>query len=194
MKRVLFVDCLIRGEQSRTKIVADELLNNLNPEYEVTHLELVKENLKPLIGDYFNERQILLDNKQFDHPRFKYAHQFAQADLIIIAAPFWDLSFPALLKIYIENCSVDGITFYADVNGLHGLCKAEKLIYLTSRGGIYGQSNLAQDISYLKCMQEFFGIKEFDYIAADGMDVDEQTKIASLSQAKQKAIELAKTL
>lgn len=194
MKKVLFVDCLIRGEQSRTKIISDALINNLDSNYEVTHLELVNEDLKPLIGEYLNERQILLDKKQFDHPRFRYAHQLAEADLVIIAAPFWDLSFPALLKIYIENCSVDGITFYADVNGLHGLCKASKLIYLTSRGGIYNNSCLVQDIPYLKSMQEFFGIKEFDYIAADGMDVDEQTKQASLLKAKQQAIKLAKLL
>lgn len=42
---------------------------------------------------------------------FKYAHEFANADLIVIAAPFWDLSIPALLKVYIENIAVDGITF-----------------------------------------------------------------------------------
>ena len=109
MKHVLYVDCLIRKEDSRTRIIANELLNNLNPQYEITHLDLTKEDLKPLVGDFFLNRQELLDKKQFDHPRFRYAHQLAQADIVIIAAPFWDLSFPALLKIYIENCSVDGI-------------------------------------------------------------------------------------
>ena len=37
--------------------------------------------------------------------------QFQRADAILIAAPFYDLSIPALLKVYIENVSVDGITF-----------------------------------------------------------------------------------
>ena len=38
-----------------------------------------------------------------------YAKQFAGADTIVIAAPFWDLSFPAILKTYIENIYVTGI-------------------------------------------------------------------------------------
>lgn len=194
MKKVLYVDCLIREKDSRTKIITDELLRNLNPEYEVTHLCLMEEDLKPLVGDFFNRRQVLLDNKEFDHPRFRYAHQIAKADLVIIAAPFWDLSFPALLKIYIENCSVDGITFYADVNGLHGLCKGENFVYITTRGGTYTNSNFAQDIPYLKCIQEFFGFKDFKYIAADGMDVTKELREESLAKAIQEARDLAKTL
>ena len=30
---------------------------------------------------------------------------------IVVAAPFWDLSVPAVLKVYIENISADGVTF-----------------------------------------------------------------------------------
>lgn len=194
MKKALFVDCLIRGEESRTKQIVDTFLDNLNKDYEITHLKLVEENLKPLVGDFFTSRQELLDKKEFNHPRFRYANELANADLVIIGAPFWDLSFPSLLKIYIENCSVDGITFYADVNGLHGLCKGSNLVYITSRGGIYDNTNLAQDIPYLKSLQEFFGFKKFDYIAADGMDVNEEVKAESLNIAKQKAIAIAKTL
>ena len=194
MKNVLFVDCLIRKDDSRTKIVADELINNLDPEYKITHLNLMEEDLKPLVGKFFDDRQVLLEQNNREHPRFRYAHQIADADLVIIAAPFWDLSFPALLKIYIENCSVDGITFMSDETGLHGLCKADNLVYVTTRGGIYKDSNWAQDVTYLKCIQEFFGFKDFKYIAADGMDINEDMKNHSLEQAKQQARQLAKQL
>ena len=33
----------------------------------------------------------------------------ANADKIVIAAPFWDMSFPSLLKVYIENIYTIGI-------------------------------------------------------------------------------------
>ena len=46
---------------------------------------------------------------------FRYARQFAAADKIVIAAPLWDLSFPAQLKVYLENIYVTGIvTKYSD--------------------------------------------------------------------------------
>lgn len=41
---------------------------------------------------------------------FKYAKQFAEADEIVIAAPYWDLAFPATVRIYFEAITVTGIT------------------------------------------------------------------------------------
>ena len=49
-------------------------------------------------------------------------------DIIVIGAPFWDLSFPAILKIFIENIYVTGLVTKFGENGKPvGLCKAKKL-------------------------------------------------------------------
>lgn len=194
MKKCLFVDCLIRNEESRTKGLADAFFENLK-DYEIEHLVLEEECLKPLTGDFFYERQELLDKKDLTHNRFRYAWQFKEADLIVIAAPFWDLSFPSLLKIYIENISVDSITFGSTEKGLQGLCKADNLVYLTTRGGIYGDNNpLDCATPYMKALGPFFGFDKVSCIAADGMDVWGYDAKGSLEDAKQKAISLAKTL
>ena len=69
---------------------------------------------------------------------FDYAHQFADADDIIIAAPYWDLGFPAQLKTYIENIYVTGIvSAYNDHGQSCGLCRARSLTYITTAGGAY---------------------------------------------------------
>ena len=192
MKKALFVDCCLR-KGSNTKKLADAFLEELK-DYDIKHLILEDENLQPLVGEFFEERQKLLDEGNRDHPRFKYAHEFAQADLIIVAAPFWDLCFPALLKIYIENISVDGITFDSTAFGLTGLCKANNLVYLTTRGGIYENNDSELAIPIFREMCKFFGIKHFDYVAADGMNVEGFDAESSLENAKQKARELARTL
>ena len=55
---------------------------------------------------------------------FCYARQFAAADRIVIAAPLWDLSFPAQLKVYLENIYVTGIvTKYSEAGEPVGLCR-----------------------------------------------------------------------
>ena len=110
MRNVLYVDCCIRGEQSRTAKLAAAFLTALPADCAVTHLNLMEENLPYFKDSYFAQRETLLAAGKRDHPRFRYAHQFAEADLIVMAAPFWDLAFPALLKVYIEQVSVDGIT------------------------------------------------------------------------------------
>ena len=92
---------------------------------------------------------------------FKYAKQFADSDTIVIAAPYWDLMFPALLKIYFEAITVTGITFkYSPEGQPIGLCKAKRLIYLTTAGGrVFDELNLGFDYSK-KLATLFYGFPE----------------------------------
>jgi FMN-dependent NADH-azoreductase len=171
---VLYIDCCIRGEESRTRQLGEAFLFGLaiREAFTVERLTLMEEPLVPLTGDFFLQRERLLANGELSHPRFRYAHQFASADRIVIAAPFWDLSVPALLKIYIENVSVQGITFDVDDNaGLFGICRAEKMFFLTTRGGDYRESPLETGVPMMRNLATFFGIKEFDFVAADGLDL-----------------------
>lgn len=195
MKKVLFVDCCIRREDSRSKQLADHFLAELQKtgEYEVETLCLMDENLSYFSDGFFFQRERLLEKGDFSHPRFRYAHQFAAADKIVMAAPFWDLSFPALLKVYIENLCVDGITFHTDETGLHGLCKADHMVYLTARGGIYTDSEMEQGSRYLEQMAVFFGIEKYDCVAAEGLDIGAWPVEELMDKAKAKAAEVAKT-
>ena len=112
-----------------------------------------------------------------------------------MVAPFWDLSFPALLKIYIENVSAEGITFRSTAEGLQGLCRGTDLVLLTTRGGIYADGDpLEQATPYLRGIQRFFGFDRFQCVAADGLDVDGFDGAASLKAACGQAAELARSL
>ena len=195
MKIVLFVDCCIRREDSRSKQLADHFLAELHKygEYEIETLCLMDENLSYFSDGFFLQREQLLAEGKMDHPRFRYAHQFAAADKIVIAAPFWDLSFPALLKVYIENLCVDSITFHTDEHGLHGLCKADHMVFLTARGAIYTDSPMEQGSAYLQQMAGFFGIEKYDCVAAEGLDIGVWPVEELMEKAKEKATEVAKT-
>ena len=107
----------------------------------------------------------------FDDDCFKLARQFAEADTIVIAAPYWDLSFPAALKQYIEKINVLGITFEYTAEGYPmGLCKADKLYYVMTAGGNYVPEEFGY--GYIKALAEnFYGIKEVKLIKATGLDI-----------------------
>lgn len=172
MKKVLFVNCCIRREESRSLKLAQQFLSFLDSnEYEVEELCLMDEPLEYFKDSFFAQRERLLADKKFDHPRFRYAWQFKNADKIVIAAPFWDLSFPALLKVYIENLCVEGITFGCNENGCFGTCAADKLVYITTRGGIYVDSPLEMGAKYIEAMCQFFGIDKFECVCAEGIDI-----------------------
>ena len=195
MRSVLYVDCCIRGPESRSAKLAEAFLAALPEDCAVTRLDLMQEGLQPLTGDFFQSRQELLTAGDRSHPRFRYAHQIAEADLIVMAAPFWDMSFPALLKIYIENTAVDGITFRGTENGLEGMCRASHLVFLTTRGGFYADApELEQATPYLRAIQKFYGIPQFACVAADGVDVAGFDGDAALRAACEEAAALARSL
>jgi FMN-dependent NADH-azoreductase len=192
MVKVLYIDCCIRREESRTRLLAEAFLTALQRDdnYQVERLCLMDEPLAPLSEGFFAQRELLLAENKRDHPRFRYAQQFSQADRVVIAAPFWDLGFPALLKLYIENICVDGITFGADERGTFGLCKAERLLFLTTRGGDYSNSPLEMGARYLEALCEFWGIPRFDAVAANGLDLGKEPIGTILDRAIEEAFNL----
>ena len=89
--KVLFVNCCIRGEASRTLRlcrVAIEVIHTTFPTAEVEELCLDQEALLPLHSDTLAQRHALEVAQAFDHPMFRYARQFAAADVILVGAPY----------------------------------------------------------------------------------------------------------
>jgi FMN-dependent NADH-azoreductase len=130
------------------------------------------------------KRDQAAQKKDFSDPVFAMAKQFAAADIIVIAAPYWDLMFPAVLKTYLENITVAGITFrYSEEGRPESLCKAKALHYVTTSGGFIGQNDFG--FSYVKALaQNFFGINEIHRYAAEGLDIFGADVEAVMGRAK----------
>ncbi len=165
---ILYINSCVRDE-SRTNKIAQALLQKLGGEYEEVKLD--EEGLSPLSKTALQYRTELIDKGDYSSPIFRYAKQFAQADIIVIAAPFWDLSFPAALKTYIENIYVTGIVSRYGADGKPvGMCKAEKLYYVTTAGGPYVPD---YSFGYIKDLAvNYLGVKEAVLIKAEMLDVD----------------------
>jgi len=164
---ILYINACVRTE-SRTDRIARTLLEKLG-EYE--ELKLSDIGLKPLDEETLQRRTKLISANDYSDILFDYAKQFASADKIVIAAPHWDLSFPALLKIYIENIYVTGIVSRYDENGKPlGLCKADKLYYVSTAGG-----PLIEEFGYgyiHNLMTKYMGIMDTTLVKAEMLDVD----------------------
>ena len=165
---VLFINACVRKE-SRTKDLADYLLSKINEPYEEVYLNSID---FPVVDENFlSRRDRLIADRDFSDSMFDLAKQFAEADEVIIAAPFWDLSFPAALKQYFEQINVLGITFSYTPEGMpYGLCEAKCLTYITTVGGNFFPEEYGA--GYVKALaQSFYGIPEFRLIKATGLDI-----------------------
>ena len=181
---ILYVNASVRPD-SRTKRIARYLLDRIPGEKKI--INLADEDIRPLNNEVLEFRTQLTENKEFDNGIFHYAHDYADADMIIIVAPYWDLSFPALLKNYIEAINVNGIVFqYTQDGKAESLCKAKKLIYITTSGGKIISDEYG--FGYIKELAEkFHGIKDIEYIKAEGLDIEGADIEGILKKAENKA-------
>ncbi len=177
---ILFIDACVRA-QSRTMRLAKALLAKLDGEVETVRLEDI--SFPVTDEEYLKKRDSLIAEGVFDDEMFVLARQFAKADTIVIAAPYWDLSFPAKLKQYIEVINVLGVTFEYTPEGFpKGLCNAQKLYYVMTAGGSYVPEEFG--FGYVKALaQNFYGIEDVELIKATGLDIIGADVEAILSSA-----------
>ena len=195
--KLLFVDCCIsqRGTGSRTRALAEAYLEAFRTSHPEAEIETVQPEtllaLKPFDVEMLNERDALASVGAWEAPVFALARQFRGADRIVVAAPFWDLSFPAALRTYIEYISANGLTYHYDENGCHGDCKADQLVYLTSGGDVEREDSVG--VMYWRQLAAMFGIPQFDYVFASGLDASPERAPEVLEGACTLARRLAET-
>ena len=180
MDKILFVNGCVRPN-SRTQELAKYVLEQLNGNVE--EVKLYEENLSPLTLEEMGLREKAAKSKDFSNGIFRLANQFACADIIVFAAPYWDLMFPAVVKNYIEKITVNGLTFAYGENGIpYGLCNAKKLIYVTTAGGPI-RCNFGYE--YVDALaKNFYGIKDVLCVKAEGLDIYGADTFAIMENAK----------
>ena len=163
----LFVNACMRGEDSRTLALCREYLQGKE---EVVEVDLAALGLKPFDAQMVAYRTEKQKAKAWDDPIFDLSHQFAAADEVVIGAPYWDLSFPAALKVYMEHVSVCDIAFhYTEDARCEGICKAGRLTHIASCGGFVEGANFGYE--YFCGIAKMFGIPETRFVAAEGLDI-----------------------
>ena len=164
----LFINACVRDE-SRTRRLAEAAMAEDREAYQEVCLH---EIAFPKVDEAFlNWRNGCVSRSDYSSPVFDLAKDFAKAEEIVIAAPFWDLSFPSMLKQYLEQICVVGLTFfYDDQNMPQGLCRANKLTYVTTAGGPIFSRDFGY--GYVRALATtFFGINETRMIKAENLDI-----------------------
>ncbi|MDY5613458.1 NAD(P)H-dependent oxidoreductase [Dysosmobacter sp.] len=194
--KLLFVDCCIsqRGADSRTRTLADAFLTAFRGKHPDAEAETISQEtllaLKPFDAAMLNDRDALASVRAWDAPVFALARQFRAADAIVVAAPFWDLSYPTALRTYIEYISANGLTYHYDEHGCHGDCRASRLVYLTSGGDFEREDSVG--VVHWRQLAAMFGIPQFDYVFAGGLNAAPEKAPELLDAACALAAKLAK--
>lgn len=205
MKKLLYITVNSKPEEmSASKTVGRAFINRFlerHSEFEVEELDLYDCHIPRLEYQYFEKRNAMinegdfnkLDKKQQDevHKIVKLTDQFKEADMYVIAAPMWSLSFPAPLKEYIDCIVMDGKTISIKENKIEGLLndKPRGIVYIQSSGGNIPwilRMVLNKGLNYVHDIMSTMGIKRVEELLVDGTGFTEEEKNEAIEKAKAK--------
>ena len=120
--------------------------------------------------------------------------EFLAADIIVLGAPMYNFTIPSQLKAWIDRILVAGKTFRYGSQGAEGLAGNKRVIVAISRGGFYGAGTPAAVgehlETYLRWVFGFIGIKNPEFISADGIQIGPEHREKALAGALQAATNL----
>lgn len=175
-----------------------------NPNDEVVHIDLYKENIPQIDVDVFSGWGKLQSGKGFEELSedekakvgrlSELSEQFVAADKYVFVTPLWNFSFPPVMKAYLDSVAVAGKTFKYTAEGPIGLLTDKKAIHIQARGGIYSEGPAAEmemGHRYLTVLMQFFGVPSFEGLFVEGHnampDKAEEIKADAIARAKDKA-------
>ncbi|PGY07915.1 FMN-dependent NADH-azoreductase [Bacillus sp. AFS031507] len=205
MAKVLYITAHPLNEtQSYSMAVGKAFIDTyqeVNPNDEIVHIDLFKENIPHIDTDVFSGWGKLQSGQAFetlnDEEKAKVSRlgelsdQFVAADKYIFVTPFWNFSFPPVMKAYLDSVSVAGKTFKYTEKGPIGLLTDKKALHIQARGGVYSEGPAAQlemGHRYLSIMMSFFGIPAFEGLFVEGHnampDKEQEIKENAIARAK----------
>ena len=193
--KLLFVNACPRLEESRTLLLTRAFLDELTARRQdiaVTEHCLPRMGLKPIDRDGLALREPLCDARAWDHPFLRPAVEFQQADAVVIAAPDWDLAFPSMLKVWVENVYVRNLTFRYERDKCIGLCRGREAVYITTAGSPIGTNDWGA--GYMRAVLASLGIGSFMSVKAEGIDLEGCDVDTVLRKAEEEARQAARIL
>lgn len=205
MSKLLYISVNSKPtELSASKTIAKEFIDRFLKEFdefELEEIDLYKEHIPRLEYQYFEQRNSIVDatkrgnlnekDKAEVEKINKLCEQFKSADIYVIAAPMWSLSYPAPLKEYIDCILQDGKTISINNDKVKGLLedKRRSAIYIQSSGGKIPwllRMALNKGVNYIEDIFKFMGIKKFTELLVDGTGFTEEERENALNEAREK--------
>lgn len=205
MKKLLYIIANSKDEaQSTSRTVSRTLVNTILqkvPDATLEELNLYEGHIPQLKGCYFESRSTIISaearsklsvEEQNEVAQIEHlCDQFKEADIYVLAAPMWSLSFPAVVKEYMDCIIQAGKTIAFENNRPHGLLedKERTFIYVQSSGGsIPGllKPVLSKGVNYVHVIMKFIGISTFEDLLVDGTGTTEEERQNAMKEATDK--------
>lgn len=194
---ILLINSSSRIQGSVTRDISAQLVQQLQQQ---TGLSTIERDLADGIA-FIDEQWV---GANFTDPAERSAQQEAalaesdrlinelkQASHIVIAAPIYNFSVPAVVKAWIDQVARARVTFRYTENGPEGLLKGKKAYLVIASGGVPLGSEVDYASSYLRHVMGFLGIDDVTLVNANELNRaandhgDIQQQLAAIAAGEQ---------
>lgn len=114
--------------------------------------------------------------------------ELRQADVVVLGLPMYNFGIPSSLQAYFDHVARAGVSFRYTAEGPVGLLGRKKVYVFATRGGRHVGKPSDGETAQVRAFLSLLGMNEVEFIYAEGLNLDANTRAAELVQAK-RAIE-----
>ena len=117
--------------------------------------------------------------------------ELRRADVLVIGLPMYNFGVPSTLKAYFDHVARAGVTFRYTADGPVGLLTGKKAYVFATRGGKHAGTATDLQTGFVRQFLGFIGIRDVEFIYAEGLALGEQQREQSLAAAAERIVQLA---
>ena len=178
--KILEINTAARYEGSVSRDLVADLVNALEDRFgsaDIKRRDLAKG--LPFIDEEWVTANTTPEEERSEHHRRTLAHsdelvaELQDADVLVIGAPIYNFSVPAVLKAWIDMVARARLTFRYTETGPEGLLTGKKAYVIVPSGGVPVGSEVDFATPYLRHALAFIGITDVEFVGAQGADRDD---------------------
>ncbi len=117
--------------------------------------------------------------------------ELREADVLVLGLPMYNFGVPSTLKAYFDHVARAGVTFRYTAEGPLGLLTGKKAFVFATRGGQHAGTETDLQTAYVRLFLGFIGIRDVEFIYAEGLALGEQQRERALAAAAERINRLA---
>ncbi|HEV7986789.1 MAG TPA: NAD(P)H-dependent oxidoreductase [Steroidobacteraceae bacterium] len=192
MSTLLQINASIQGESGQSSQLANRFVaawRTQHPEGRVVRRDLAADPVPHLTAERFGAFLTAPEQRSdAQHAIANYSdtliEELRRADVIVLGLPMYNFGIPSQLKAYFDHIARAGHTFRYTAQGPVGLLGGKKVYAFAARGGLYAGAPLDTQTPYVRDFLGFLGIRDVEFVFAEGLAIDAQRRDSALNAAR----------